>query len=125
VPFTISFKSEYSAHAGEPHDEPGTPTATASGSTHIVTPWVNGTARLVVLQGTGQDFEDGTLPELSLAWSSDRAGALGSGVSLPVDALEPGWHTITLTVVDSSGQRATSTQRVFIGERVMLALTFR
>jgi uncharacterized repeat protein (TIGR01451 family) len=259
VPFTVSFLSEYSAHSGAPHQEPGSAAPTAEAGAHIVTPWIDGTARLVVLrngtpllersvsanaplvaftspasavtwtagttetlvwsgvdpdgdpltysllyshdganwdmlatglttgtyaiavdslkggptarfrvvandgvlsgddetnfpisvpnkpplalitspgsaatisigelvvlQGTGQDFEDGTLPELSLAWASDRAGALGTGVSLPIDSLEPGWHTITLTVVDSNGQSASSTQRIYIGERVMLPLT--
>lgn len=261
VPFTVTFRSEYSAHAGEPHEEPGSPAPTMYASTQIVTPWIDGTARLVVLrngiplteravsasnpqvqftspasavtwtvgttetlawtgvdpdgdalsysllyshdglqwdmlatgitttnyavavdslkgstdarfrvvvndgvlsgedetdfsisvpdkapvalitspqaftvlgdgqllvlQGTGQDFEDGTLPEVSMTWSDNVSGTLGTGASLPVAALAPGWHTITLTVIDSTGKTASSTTNVYIGARLLLPITQR
>ncbi len=261
VPFTVSFASEYSAHAGEPQDGPGTPAPTAYATAQIVMPWVEGTARLVVLrnnvplteravsasnplvqftspasavtwtvgttetlawtgvdpdgdplsysllyshdglqwdmlatgitttnysvavdslkgstaarfrvvandgvlsgddetdfsiavpdkapvalitspqafavlggdqllvlQGAGQDFEDGTLPEVSMTWSDNVSGTLGTGASVPVESLSPGWHTITLTVIDSTGKTASSTIDVYIGARLLLPITRR
>jgi len=80
---------------------------------------------LLVLQGFGGDFEDGMLPDPSMAWSSDRAGALGSGSELPVENLAPGYHTITLKVTDSSGQTATATAQIFVGKRIFLPLIRR
>ena len=59
---------------------------------------------LLLATGMGSDLEDGTLPDEALAWSSDRQGVLGSGPSLAVNTLQPGRHTITLTVHDSAGQ---------------------
>src|SRR5512143_1213484 len=41
----------------------------------------------LVLAGTASDPEDGTLTGASLAWSSSRDGALGSGDSLVVSTL--------------------------------------
>lgn len=73
---------------------------------------------LLVLEGFGADLEDGILDGASLAWSSDRQGALGNGTTLPTNALSSGLHRITLTVNDSSGQTATATATVYIGYRL-------
>ncbi len=70
---------------------------------------------LVVLQGSGFDFEDGTLPDDSLVWDSDKHGQLGIGPSVPINSLQPGAHTITLTVTDSFGISASSSVEIFIG----------
>jgi hypothetical protein len=80
---------------------------------------------LLVATGLGSDLEDGTLPDEALAWSSDRQGVLGSGPSLAVNTLQPGLHTITLTVHDSAGQAATTTAQVFVGTRVSLPIQRR
>jgi hypothetical protein len=80
---------------------------------------------LVVLMGAGNDFEDGTLPELSLAWSSDRQGALGTGESVATNTLQSGAHTITLTVTDSQGHTSTATANIFIGSQLHLPLVQR
>jgi hypothetical protein len=80
---------------------------------------------LLLATGLGSDLEDGTLPDEALAWSSDRQGALGSGPSLAINTLQPGLHSITLTVHDSAGQAATATAQVFVGTRVALPLTRR
>jgi uncharacterized repeat protein (TIGR01451 family) len=80
---------------------------------------------LLLATGMGFDLEDGTLPDEALAWSSDRQGVLGSGPSLAVNTLQPGLHTITLTVHDSAGQAATATAQVFVGTRVALPIARR
>lgn len=80
---------------------------------------------LIVLQGFGADFEDGLLPDVSLSWRSDRAGDLGTGSDLPVASLAPGYHTITLTAIDSGGQTATATARIFVGNRIFLPVISR
>jgi hypothetical protein len=58
---------------------------------------------LVVLMGTAMDMEDGSLPDSSLVWSSDRQGELGVGPSVALNSLESGTHIITLTATDSYG----------------------
>lgn len=80
---------------------------------------------LVVLQGAGNDFEDGTLPGVSLVWSSDRQGTLGTGTSLPINNLQQGAHTITLTVTDSKSQTAQATVNIYIGAKLYLPLVVR
>jgi hypothetical protein len=80
---------------------------------------------LLVATGMGADLEDGTLPDEALDWSSDRQGALGTGPSLATNTLQPGPHSITLTVHDSDGQTASATVHVFVGQRVALPLARR
>jgi hypothetical protein len=58
---------------------------------------------LLVLQGSAMDMEDGSLPNDSLVWSSDRQGELGIGPTLELNSLESGTHIITLTATDSYG----------------------
>lgn len=70
---------------------------------------------LVLLKGSATDLEDGNLPDEALHWSSDRQGSLGIGPSLPMTSLEPGWHLITLSVVDSYGIPGSETRKIFIG----------
>jgi parallel beta-helix repeat protein len=59
--------------------------------------------KMIVFEGVGDDIEDGTLPESSLSWASNRDGLLGTGRSISVDNLSSGQHSITLTAVDSNG----------------------
>jgi len=75
---------------------------------------------LVVLQGIGVDMEDGTLPDEALHWSSNVQGSLGDGPSVPLNALQPGKHIITLTATDSLGAHSTAETTIFIGYRVYL-----
>ena len=56
----------------------------------------------VTLTGTATDAEDGGLSP-SLAWVSDRDGALGTGPSVTRSDLSVGLHTITASVTDSGG----------------------
>jgi hypothetical protein len=77
----------------------------------IVTPLNDGDAipsflkgRRVVLEGNATDWEDGPLPEESLAWYSDVDGLLGSGRTIEVTTLSPGVHEVSLEAEDSDGQ---------------------
>ncbi len=54
----------------------------------------------VTLTGTATDTEDGALMGASLAWSSSRDGALGTGASLSA-TLTQGVHVLTLTATDT------------------------
>jgi uncharacterized repeat protein (TIGR01451 family) len=80
---------------------------------------------LVVMQGSGSDFEDGTLPDVSLTWSSDRQGVLGTGTSLPINNLQLGAHMITLSVVDSQGHTSQTTVALFIGAKLHVPVILR
>jgi hypothetical protein len=71
--------------------------------------------QVVALEGYGHDFEDGTLPDANLTWTSDRDGQLGKGHLLHPALLTVGTHHITLQVVDSNGQTASRTVTVVIG----------
>ncbi|GAC1561011.1 MAG: hypothetical protein NVS2B7_35330 [Herpetosiphon sp.] len=78
---------------------------------------------LVVLQGTATDLEDGMLPDDKLVWTSDRMTApLGTGPSVPVDTLQPGVHTITLTATDKDGLVSTASTRLVVGHQLNLPL---
>ena len=57
----------------------------------------------ITLQGGADDPEDGTLSGTALTWSSSLDGVLGNGVSLTVDSLTAGSHTITLQATDLGG----------------------
>jgi hypothetical protein len=67
----------------------------------------------IVLEGSGVDLQDGSLPDSALSWTSSLDGALGSGQLLEV-TLKPGVHTITLAVTDSKGLTATASIQVTV-----------
>ncbi|MEM7586392.1 MAG: Ig-like domain-containing protein, partial [Acidobacteriota bacterium] len=62
----------------------------------------------VTLTGTASDPEDGDLT-VSLSWSSDLDGALGSGGSVTTSSLSAGTHVITASVSDAGGLTASDT----------------
>ncbi len=63
--------------------------------------------QMVTFIGRGYDIEDGTLAaDASFVWTSSLAGPLGTGRQLTVQSLNPGDHTVTLTVTDSEGKTA-------------------
>ncbi len=57
----------------------------------------------IVLSGSATDPEQGQLPGTALSWSSDRAGALGTGSQLTFTGAAQGTHVLLLTAVDSQG----------------------
>ena len=60
----------------------------------------------VLLEVRAVDLEDGTLDGDSIAWGSDRDGALGSGQWLTIESLSVGQHLITVRATDTDGQIA-------------------
>jgi glucose/arabinose dehydrogenase len=113
--------------ARDSHDAAGTATVhftvtPDTGTNHppavsITTPppgssFVEGAA--VILKGVAVDPEEGSLLGTSLAWSSSRDGALGTGDSLSVTTLSLGSHTITLTATDGGGASAQATRTLTI-----------
>ena len=79
----------------------------------------------VLFAGDGFDLEDGSLPDGSLAWTSDLDGPLGSGRTLERNDLSQGKHLITLDVTDSQGKHATASITLNIGTTVYLPLIMR
>lgn len=67
----------------------------------------------VVLRGTAADAEDGSLPDESLIWTSNRDGPLGSGSEIVAD-LSSGIHTVTLTAHDADGNFSSDTIEVIV-----------
>lgn len=62
----------------------------------------------ILFTGMAADAEDGSLTGLSLTWTSNLDGLLGTGTVLTVGNLSPGSHTITLTATDSQGVTSTA-----------------
>jgi hypothetical protein len=64
------------------------------------------TAHALSFTGSGNDAEDGNLPDSLLIWKSDVDGELGRGATLIVKSLSGGHHTITLDGADIDGATA-------------------
>jgi PKD repeat protein len=61
----------------------------------------------VTFSGIANDAEDGPLSS-TIHWTSSADGALGDGASIQTSSLSLGAHTISASVVDSSGAPATA-----------------
>ncbi|HZY46052.1 MAG TPA: hypothetical protein VFF70_15040, partial [Anaerolineae bacterium] len=80
---------------------------------------------LIVFEGMAIDLEDGSLPDGSLDWSSNRQGGVGLGPTVPMTGLLRGPQLITLTAMDSNGLTATTTVSIYIGYRAYLPIVRR
>lgn len=67
--------------------------------------------RPVALDGVATDGEDGSLRRRA-RWRSSRDGVIGTGAARSWTPRRAGTHTLTLTVIDARGQRATATRTV-------------
>ncbi len=78
--------------------------------------------QVLTLEGAALDPEDGLLEGAALQWSSSLDGPLGSGspLSLPVESLEEGLHTVTLTAEDSEGNVAQAVVQIRVDEPALL-----
>ena len=75
---------------------------------------------LIVFNGSAFDMEDGTLTDSALVWSDDVQGGLGIGPSVPINHLNPGKHTITLTATDSYGISTDATVTIDVAHATYL-----
>jgi hypothetical protein len=73
----------------------------------------------VRLSAVAHDTEDGPTMGKGITWASSIDGVLGNGDHVTVDKLSPGQHTISVTVVDSAGQKATTSITIFVVEEAM------
>jgi hypothetical protein len=71
------------------------------------------TSDVIQFTGSASDFDQGSLSS-SIAWSSDRDGALGSGATLS-KRLTKGAHTVTASITDADGATATATVTISVG----------
>ncbi len=68
----------------------------------------------IYLMGLATDIEDGPLSDLSLSWSSSQDGFLGNGEEVAA-VLSDGFHLVTLTVTDSSGEMTQAQIGIWMG----------
>ncbi len=66
--------------------------------------------------GEGLDAEDGILSGISLVWSSNIDGTLGTGAVINTSTLTPGTHSISLTATDSKGASSSTSIIIFINQ---------
>lgn len=77
----------------------------------------------ITFQGTANDYEDGALTGVSLTWSSNLDGQLGTGANLALDTLSSGTHIITLTATDYDDSSASASVNLTIVPMTLSANT--
>src|SRR5206468_1658998 len=76
----------------------------------------------VTFTGSASDTEDGDL-SATIAWTSSRDGALGTGRTITASALTTGTHTITATVTDSGGKTTHTMITIAVNATPTVAIT--
>jgi uncharacterized repeat protein (TIGR01451 family) len=79
----------------------------------------------LLLQGVAWDESGSLLAGDALRWTDSISGTLGTGETLYVAGLAPGWHTLTLRGEDGNGRTAEAQVRIFIGSRIFLPVVLR
>jgi hypothetical protein len=72
--------------------------------------------------GSASDAEDGPLGT-QLQWTSSINGPIGSGTAFSAPALSPGTHTITASVVDTSGLQGAASITLTINSATSITLS--
>ncbi|MEP7336870.1 MAG: hypothetical protein ABI977_03935 [Acidobacteriota bacterium] len=68
----------------------------------------------LVFEGSVSDYEDDSIPNAKLIWTSDRDGQLGVGNRIDVARLSVGVHAITLAAKDSDGMEGRASVTVLV-----------
>src|SRR5439155_684604 len=76
----------------------------------------------VTFTGSASDTEDGDL-SATIAWTSSRDGALGTGRTITASTLSTGTHTITATATDSGGKTAHTMITITVNATPVVAIT--
>ncbi|MBI3968333.1 MAG: hypothetical protein HY329_22065, partial [Chloroflexi bacterium] len=71
------------------------------------------------LLGTAEDFQDGTVPDAMLVWSSQR-GRIGTGSMISSTSFPPGPNEITLTATNRDGLSASTKIMIVVSDDVEL-----
>ncbi len=81
--------------------------------------FLNGT--VVTFKANATDYEEGTLGNNRVAWSSSLNGSLGTGKTISIGNLTTGNHLISATVTDTTGLATTATIQIIIDQRKPVA----
>ena len=76
--------------------------------------------QLVNFSGAAMDWQDGGVTGANLVWSSDLAGALGTGEQISSQNLAVGTHTITLSATNSKNLTASTSITVIVDDDLNL-----
>ncbi|MCX8173519.1 MAG: fibronectin type III domain-containing protein [Thermoplasmata archaeon] len=72
------------------------------------------TGARIELRGAAHDAEDDTIQPVYFNWTSAEDGFLGTGSILTISSFGEGNHTITLTVNDTDGNKASQTITIYV-----------
>lgn len=104
-----------------------TVTQNASPTVTIISPYVSGTERERFELGEFISFQaqlNGNAPSYIVNWSSDIDGDLGSDLSIPIDYLASGPHTITFSADDGFGGTDEDSIEIFVNSLPEISISY-
>ena len=129
-----SYDWDFVPVAGKNYTDSGSDTCSGGGGGSNAPPTVTiaqppdgatfATGASITFSGTASDPEDGNLTS-SLAWTSSRDGAIGTGGSFTRSNLSSGAHTITASVSDSDGASGSKSISITVGATGIVSLDKR